>query len=679
MAIQIIEISVPGEIPSLVEINGGDGPQIVEINQGAQGEPGEQGAPGPNVVNTNTQTTLTGILKGDGANVGTATAGTDYLAPNGDGSGLTGLKVTRVFASQAEQNAATPDFVCQLAMRSDTGALLQSGAGVGEWVNNFTFDGLDIGANGIVSIGSISGSNIDASGNVTGNAATATALETSRNIFGLSFNGTANVTGDATNTGHFASIPTGGAAGHFITLNGTAPTVIAGRSAWFSDGSGVPSFRNGTGSVVTLTYSGGPLGTPSSGTLTNCTIPASAITGTTLASNVVTSSLTAVGTLGALSVTGTVTLGTYNTAGAAGFRFDPTAQTFSLSRSTGGTVLVTFNLASNTYDFAGTLFSGNGYTTSNSGILRWSSTGTAQSGSYDTGISRKTSSPGVIRIGNGTANDSSGSIECSTITLGTPLAASSGGTGVNSLGTGVATFLQTPTSSNLAAAVTDETGSGSLVFATSPTINTATAATSSATVAGLVVSGPTTAVDTLQIKGTSTASYSSIGLLDSTNTQKGSFGYGGSAAASYASTVFFNSASGVPIAFGPGGTEKVRFSAAGGVTIGATTDAGAGNLLVTGTITTNSSLNLPKTITAGGTTGAQTINKPSGSVNFAAGATSLVVTNSLCTTSSVILVSMATNDATANGLRVVAGSGSFTIYMLVAPTAETRVNFLLTN
>jgi hypothetical protein len=120
-------------------------------------------------------------------------------------------------------------------------------------------------------------------------------------------------------------------------------------------------------------------------------------------------------------------------------------------------------------------------------------------------------------------------------------------------------------------------------------------------------------------------------------------------------------------------------NSSGGVTLGATTDAGATNLLVAGTITTSSSLNLPKTITAGGTTGAQTINKPSGSVNFAAAATSIVVTNSLCTTSSVILVSMATNDTTANGLRVVAGSGSFTIYMLVAPTAETRVNFLLTN
>jgi hypothetical protein len=43
---------------------------------------------------------------------------------------------------------------------------------------------------------------------------------------------------------------------------------------------------------------------------------------------------------------------------------------------------------------------------------------------------------------------------------------------VTGLGTGVATFLATPTSANLAAAVSDETGSGALVFATSPTLVT---------------------------------------------------------------------------------------------------------------------------------------------------------------------------------------------------------------
>jgi hypothetical protein len=60
----------------------------------------------------------------------------------------------------------------------------------------------------------------------------------------------------------------------------------------------------------------------------------------------------------------------------------------------------------------------------------------------------------------------------SSLTLASPLAAASGGTGLTSLGAGVATFLGTPSSANLAAAVTDETGSGALVFATSPTLVT---------------------------------------------------------------------------------------------------------------------------------------------------------------------------------------------------------------
>lgn len=45
-------------------------------------------------------------------------------------------------------------------------------------------------------------------------------------------------------------------------------------------------------------------------------------------------------------------------------------------------------------------------------------------------------------------------------------------TGVSGLGTGVATFLATPSSANLAAALTDETGTGLAVFATSPTLTT---------------------------------------------------------------------------------------------------------------------------------------------------------------------------------------------------------------
>lgn len=61
-----------------------------------------------------------------------------------------------------------------------------------------------------------------------------------------------------------------------------------------------------------------------------------------------------------------------------------------------------------------------------------------------------------------------------TIALSTPVSVANGGTGISSFGSGVATWLGTPSSANLAAAVTDETGSGALVFGTSPTISGAT-------------------------------------------------------------------------------------------------------------------------------------------------------------------------------------------------------------
>lgn len=55
-------------------------------------------------------------------------------------------------------------------------------------------------------------------------------------------------------------------------------------------------------------------------------------------------------------------------------------------------------------------------------------------------------------------------------------------TGVSGLAAGVATFLATPSSANLATAVTDETGTGVLVFGTSPTLATPALGTPSALV-----------------------------------------------------------------------------------------------------------------------------------------------------------------------------------------------------
>lgn len=73
-------------------------------------------------------------------------------------------------------------------------------------------------------------------------------------------------------------------------------------------------------------------------------------------------------------------------------------------------------------------------------------------------------------------------------------------TGVSGLGTGIATFLATPTSDNLAAAVTDEIGTGALVFASSPTIATPTLSTSFTSPLHI---GGTTASSTLTLQSTS--------------------------------------------------------------------------------------------------------------------------------------------------------------------------------
>jgi hypothetical protein len=87
-------------------------------------------------------------------------------------------------------------------------------------------------------------------------------------------------------------------------------------------------------------------------------------------------------------------------------------------------------------------------------------------------------------------------------------------TGVSGLGTGVATFLETPTSANLAAAVTGETGSGALVFATSPTLVTPALGTPSSgtltSCTSLPIVGGTTGTLTVARGGTGVATLTGV-------------------------------------------------------------------------------------------------------------------------------------------------------------------------
>jgi hypothetical protein len=103
------------------------------------------------------------------------------------------------------------------------------------------------------------------------------------------------------------------------------------------------------------------------------------------------------------------------------------------------------------------------------------------------------------------------------------LPVANGGTGITSLGAGVATFLGTPSSANLRTAVTDETGTGALVFATSPTLVTPTLGVATATsvatgpVFGTVqsLSGPGAVnITTLTTAFTSTGAGNALTLAD---------------------------------------------------------------------------------------------------------------------------------------------------------------------
>ena len=368
-------------------------------------------------------------LTGDVTSVGNATsiaAGVIVDADINASAAIADTKLATISTASKVSNSATT------ATSANTASAIVARDGSGNFTANTITANLT---------GNVSGS----SGSTTGNAATATALATARAINGVNFDGTAAITVTA-------------AAG---TLSGN--TLAAGVTA---------SSLTSLGTIANLTATAGTIAT----TPTASTDIANKLYVDTVAQGLDAKASCVAATTADITLSGAQTIDGVSVV--AGNRVLVKNQTLSQNNGiylcaagswTRATDADTWDELTSAFTFIeqGTVNADTGYVcTANAGGTLGT---TALPWSQFSGAGTFTAGTGLTLTG-------------SVFSLTSPVAVANGGTGLTSLGSGVATFLGTPSSANLAAAVSDETGSGALVFANSPTLVTPALGTPSALV-----------------------------------------------------------------------------------------------------------------------------------------------------------------------------------------------------